>query len=128
MEEKKVSLLHLPLQSANQRILDLMNRDYKIADVDNKIEELKMRFPDLRVGVDIITGFPSETEEEFMDSFRFLEKHKFNWIYLHGYNIKVNALANKIEPKIGREIIRNRIKFAFERIPNIACYLNKYLK
>lgn len=126
IDKKNVYLVHIPLQSGNQRILDLMNRETDLKEFLKYFKEFKKRYPSLKVGTDIIAGFPTETHEEYMDSHRFLEQNAFNWIYLHGYNIKPNALANDIYPKIDGEVIANRIRYTYERVENIACYLNNY--
>ena len=126
MLKKEVYLTHIPLQSANQRILDLMNRETDLSKFLPYLDQLKKDFPALKIGTDIIAGFPTETDSEYIDSYNFLKKYRFNWAYLHGYNSKPNAPANDIHPQIDGVIIADRVKYAYDRLPNIACYLNNY--
>jgi MiaB/RimO family radical SAM methylthiotransferase len=126
MREKQVLLLHIPIQSGNQRILDLMNRRYRIEELKEKLFKFRHMFPNMKIGTDIIVGFPTETDSEFYDSYELMKNFDFNWIYLHGFNLKENALANKISPRVPDKVIEERIKYALDSIPKIVCYLNNY--
>lgn len=126
VQKKSVYYIHLPVQSANQRVLKLMNRIYDVDQMSEKLEFFQKCFPEIRIGADIIAGFPSETNEEFLESWRFLEKHKFEWVYLHGFNAKEKTKAMKLEPKIPEAIINKRVMYVYNRIPNVYCFLNNY--
>lgn len=126
VQAKNVYLLHLPVQSANQRILDMMRRKYDIHEVASRLHQFRNEFPDVRLGTDIIAGFPTEAENEFEDSYQFMMDFNFDVIYLHGYNAKVGAPSAKIEPLVPQDVIVERIQRTYNTIPNVVCWLNNY--
>ena len=65
--------LHLPVQSGSNRILSAMNRRYTREHYLGLIEKLRRARPDIALSTDIIVGFPGETEEDFMDTYRLVE-------------------------------------------------------
>ncbi len=69
--------IHLPVQSGSNRILKMMNRRYSVEDFIFLIEKLKKEILRLTVATDVIAGFPSETEEEFKETYALLEKLQF---------------------------------------------------
>jgi len=74
--EKMFKFLHVPVQSGNNRILKLMRRKYTVEDYKKIVSRFKKEIPDITVSTDIICGFPSETEEEFLDSFNLIKETK----------------------------------------------------
>ena len=66
--------LHIPLQSGSNKILKKMKRRYKIKDYIQLIEKLKNHFPNICIGVDIIVGFPGESEDDFKQTYKTLEE------------------------------------------------------
>lgn len=125
-KRQNVYLMHLPVQSASERILKLMNRRYPIEEVSSKLAAFRERFPDVRVGTDIIAGFPTESEADFASSYRFMKTHSFDWIYLHGFVLKKGTPAERLTPRVPADVITNRIEMAYTTIPRIACFVNKY--
>jgi MiaB/RimO family radical SAM methylthiotransferase len=63
--KKVYQFMHIPIQSGSDKILKLMNRNYNISDIVEKVKMLRKKFPFLSVSTDIICGFPGETEEDF---------------------------------------------------------------
>ncbi|MFX0073903.1 MAG: tRNA (N(6)-L-threonylcarbamoyladenosine(37)-C(2))-methylthiotransferase [Candidatus Hermodarchaeota archaeon] len=63
--KKIYQLMHIPIQSGSDNILKLMNRNYRIMDVMDKLNSLRKKFPFLSISTDIICGFPGESEEDF---------------------------------------------------------------
>lgn len=69
--------IHLPVQSGSNRILKMMNRKYSVEEFVFLVEKLRKAIPRLTVATDVIAGFPSETEEEFSETYTLLEKLRF---------------------------------------------------
>jgi tRNA-2-methylthio-N6-dimethylallyladenosine synthase len=78
--------LHLPLQSASDRILKLMNRGYTAADYRAAVRRLQEAAPRIVLSTDVIVGFPTETPEEFDMTRAFLEEINFDNVYIFKYN------------------------------------------
>ncbi len=77
---------HLPVQSGNDHILDLMKRQYTRASYLSIIERLKKRVPHIRFSTDIIVGFPTETEKEFSDTLSLIDEVGYDQIYSFVYS------------------------------------------
>ncbi len=86
---------HIPLQSGSQKILKLMQRRYKVADYEKLITKLSYKNPDIGIGVDVIVGFPGETESDFMDTYNFLKDLPIS--YLHVFTYSERPLTKAIE-------------------------------
>ena len=72
---------HIPLQSGSDKILGLMRRRYQKKLYQNKINSIKSKMKDACIGVDVIVGFPGETEDDFKETYNFLLD--LNISYLH---------------------------------------------
>jgi len=100
---------HLPLQSGSNRILQLMNRHYTVEDYLNLIDKIKVEIPSATITTDIIVGFPTETEDEFLKTLSILAKIKFNDAYMYRYSVREGTEAANYEP-LPEEVIKNRLK------------------
>ncbi|HRP60929.1 MAG TPA: radical SAM protein, partial [Vicingus sp.] len=74
--------IHLPFQSGNSRILELMNRGYTSEWYKQRVDAIKRIVPDVALSADIIAGFCSETEEEHQDTLALMEYVKFDYGYM----------------------------------------------
>ena len=74
--ENICNYIHLPVQSGNSRILELMNRGYTREWYLNRIEAIRRIIPDCGISMDIISGFCTETEEEHKDTLSLMEAVK----------------------------------------------------
>ena len=113
-QEKFCDHFHFPLQSGSSRILSLMKRDYTPQNFKKKLSLVREYFPDANIGTDIITGFPSETDDEFEHTIKFLETSDINYAHIFPYSKRPNTqavlLQNHISPAIQKkraEILRN---------------------
>ncbi|TNE57748.1 MAG: tRNA (N6-isopentenyl adenosine(37)-C2)-methylthiotransferase MiaB [Bacteroidetes bacterium] len=87
--------IHLPVQSGNSRVLELMNRTYDRPWYENRIEAIRQILPDAAVSSDIIAGFCSETEEEHQDTLSIIEWANFSMSYMFYYSERPGTLAAK---------------------------------
>lgn len=85
--------IHLPLQSGNDRILDMMNRTYTRRDYVNLVERIRSMNPGIVLTTDVIAGFCSETESEFADTYRLLEDVRYHAAYIFLYSERKNTIA-----------------------------------
>lgn len=115
---KMFKFLHIPLQSGNDRILRLMKRFYKVKDYEDIIRDFKKEIPEITISTDIIVGFPEETEEEFMDSMRVVEKTKPDVLNLSRFWLRKGTAAEKMNQIAGGEIKKRseRMKRLFDEI------------
>ncbi len=88
---------HLPLQSGSDRILSLMNRRYKAAEYSNLVARIRDALPDATVTTDIIAGFPTETDDEFLETLNLLEQLRFDNMYMYYYSPREDTEAAKLE-------------------------------
>ncbi|MEO0216059.1 MAG: tRNA (N6-isopentenyl adenosine(37)-C2)-methylthiotransferase MiaB [candidate division WOR-3 bacterium] len=104
---------HLPLQSGNNRILNLMNRRYTREDYMRLIEKIRKNIPQATITTDIIVGFPTETEEEFLQTIDLVKKIEFDDAYMYRYSIRPGTKASEIPP-LPEEIIKERLKILID--------------
>jgi len=86
---------HIPLQSGSAEILRKMKRRYKPEYYYNLIEKINKKIPNCGIGIDVIVGFPGETEEKFMETYEFLEKLSFSYLHVFTYSERDNTPAVK---------------------------------
>ena len=91
---------HIPLQSGSNKILGLMRRRYKKELYAEKISLIKSLMPHCSIGVDVITGFPGETAEDFQETVDFLESIETSYFHVFTYSERDNTHALNIEPVV----------------------------
>ena len=99
---------HVPLQSGSNRILKLMNRHYTREEYIEKLEQLKELFPYATFGADVIVGFPTETEEDFAQTFEVVEKSPLNWLHVFPYSPRPGTPAEKIKERVPETVVKHR--------------------
>lgn len=90
---KFVPHFHIPLQSGSNKILTLMNRRYLRELYVDRVSQIKSLMPHCCIGVDVIVGFPSETEEDFMDTYKFLQELDISYLHVFTYSERPNTRA-----------------------------------
>jgi tRNA-2-methylthio-N6-dimethylallyladenosine synthase len=87
--------IHLPVQSGNTRVLQIMNRNYSREWYISKVNRIREIIPDCGLSSDIITGFCTETEEEHKDTLSLMEVCKFDFSYMYYYSERPGTLAER---------------------------------
>lgn len=100
--------IHLPVQSGNSRVLELMNRTYDRPWYEDRIRAIRRIMPDAAVSSDIITGFCSETEEEHQDTLSMVEWANFSMSYMFFYSERPGTLAARKYPDDIPEDVKKR--------------------
>ena len=111
--EKLCNHFHIPLQSGSPQILKAMQRRYTIEDYENLIYKIKNRLPDAGIGVDVIVGFPGETEEDFIHTHNFLRELPVSYLHVFTYSerpetkaISLSGIVDVQERKRRNNILR----------------------
>ena len=108
-EVKIEKYIHLPAQSGNNRILNLMNRKYTREKYLQIIEKIRAKIPNCRITSDFIVGFPTETEEEFQDTLSLVKQVKYDGIFAFMYSPREGTVASKMEDQIPQKIKNDRV-------------------
>jgi len=101
---------HIPLQSGSDRILGLMRRRYKRELYADRVNLIKTLMPHCCIGVDVIVGFPSETDEDFHETFDFLHSLDISYLHVFTYSERDNTHALSIKPVVPVNVRHERNK------------------
>jgi threonylcarbamoyladenosine tRNA methylthiotransferase MtaB len=107
---KFVPHFHIPLQSGSDALLEAMRRKYDSTLYRNRIEQIKVTQPDTCIGVDVIVGFPGETDEEFMTTYNFLKDLDISYLHVFTYSERANTTAKKMANSVPIHVRRDRSK------------------
>jgi tRNA-2-methylthio-N6-dimethylallyladenosine synthase len=108
-EHKICSHIHLPMQSASNKILKIMNRKYTYEDYSELIKKLRIAVPNVNITTDIIVGFPGETESDFQDTLRAINKIRFGGLYVFKYSPRPYTEAFKMVDDVPLEEKKRRL-------------------
>jgi threonylcarbamoyladenosine tRNA methylthiotransferase MtaB len=98
--EKICRHFHIPLQSGSPIILKAMKRRYKVEDYRELIDKLHYRIPDIGIGVDVIVGFPGESEEEFHTTYNFIRDLDISYLHVFTYSERPDTPAADIPDQV----------------------------
>jgi threonylcarbamoyladenosine tRNA methylthiotransferase MtaB len=101
---------HIPLQSGSDDILEKMRRKYKTSLYAQRVARIKTTNPDACIGVDVIVGFPGETDEDFLATVNFLKDLDISYLHVFTYSERANTGAPKLGTKVPMETRRERSK------------------
>jgi threonylcarbamoyladenosine tRNA methylthiotransferase MtaB len=101
---------HIPLQSGSNKILGMMRRRYRRELYAEKVALIKTFMPHCSIGVDVIVGFPGETNEDFNDTFNFLHNLEVSYLHVFTYSERDNTHALSIQPVVPVNIRNERNK------------------
>lgn len=114
VKARKIRKISCALQSGSNRILKLMNRHHTVEEIADVLLRFKKYNPNLRLGTEIILGFPSETEVDFFATLDIIRKIQFDSVFLYPYYDGYGTIASKLDNKIGPEIIEGRVRIAWD--------------
>lgn len=101
---------HIPLQSGSNKILGLMRRRYRRELYADRVKLIKTLMPHCAIGVDVIVGFPGETDAEFKETFDFLHSLDISYLHVFTYSERDNTHALTLNPVVPHHIRHQRNK------------------
>ena len=101
---------HIPLQSGNNEILGRMRRRYKRELYVDRVNQIIRLMPDACIGVDVIVGFPGETDQHFLDTYTFLVDLPVSYLHVFSYSERPNTIAAKMKNQVSKTIKNKRSK------------------
>lgn len=108
--EKFMPHFHIPLQSGSNKILKAMRRKYLKELYVDRVSKIKSTMPNACIGVDVIVGFPGETEEDFLDTYQFLNELPISYLHVFTYSERQNTTAIKMGEVVPKEERSKRSK------------------
>ncbi len=101
--------LHIPIQSGSNTVLKRMRRKYTMEFFAERLDRLREALPHLAITSDVIVGFPGETEDEFMETYNFINDHGFSELHVFPYSKRTGTPAARMEDQVDEEIKNERV-------------------
>jgi len=101
--------MHIPVQSGSDAVLYSMKREYTNSDFCQLVDILLSKVPDISIATDVIAGYPSETEDDWLDTMKLCKKYNFPSLFINQFFPRPGTVAAKME-QIDRRIIKSRTK------------------
>ena len=101
---------HIPLQSGNNEILGQMRRRYQRELYVDRVNQIKRLMPDACIGVDVIVGFPGESDQHFLDTYAFLVDLPVSYLHVFSYSERPNTPAAEMKNQVSKTIKNKRSK------------------
>ena len=125
-KNKKIfKFLHIPVQSGNNKILRLMNRNYTVDDFKKIANRFREAIPNITISSDIICGFPTETEEQFKDSLNLIKEIKPDVLNISRFMARPGTKAAHMEGQIAGGVSKDRSRLLTDIFGNIARMQNE---
>ena len=123
-----VDHLHIPIQSGCDKTLNEMNRKYDTNYFINKIEEIRKIRPNISITTDLIVGFPNETEEDFNETLKTIEKIKFSKIHVFPFSVRKGTKAETMLNHISEVVKHERVLKVLEISKKLEIeYMKKFI-
>ncbi|RUS48505.1 tRNA (N(6)-L-threonylcarbamoyladenosine(37)-C(2))-methylthiotransferase MtaB [Cohnella sp. AR92] len=106
--------LHIPLQAGDDAILKRMRRKYTTAEFEEKIARIKEAMPGVAITTDVIVGFPGETEEQYENGYRFMERIGFSEMHVFPYSKRTGTPASRMDDQVDEEVKHARVHALIE--------------
>ncbi len=120
-QEKKICAhIHLPMQSASDKILESMNRKYTYGHYLSLVEKLRNKIPDINITTDIIVGFPGETQEDFEETLKAVKDIRFGGLYVFRYSPRPDTKAAGMKDDVSLEEKKRRHALILEESNKIS--------
>ncbi len=101
---------HIPLQSGSDEILKLMRRRYLSDLYVDRVKKIREVMPHACIGVDVIVGFPGETDDHFLDTYNFLSTLDISYLHVFTYSERENTVAASLENVVPQDVRKKRSK------------------
>lgn len=101
---------HIPLQSGSDKILKLMRRRYLRDVYTNRVTQIKQVMPHACIGVDVIVGFPGETDEDFLETYNYLNEMDISYLHVFTYSERANTPAAEMDGVVPAQVRSKRSK------------------
>ena len=108
--EKLMPHFHVPLQSGSNKILKNMKRRYKREYYEGRVKKIKSNIPDACIGADVIVGFPGETEDNFLETYNFLNELNISYLHVFTFSERLNTVAFEMCEVVPKAIKTERRK------------------
>ncbi len=105
---KLVPHFHIPLQSGSNTILKLMRRRYQRELYTSRVDKIKSVMPNCCIGVDVIVGFPGETDEHFLETYQFLNELNISYLHVFTYSERENTVAAELPGVVPMKVRNER--------------------
>src|SRR5512139_1233243 len=117
--------LHMPLQSGSDKVLKDMRRSYRQERFLGIIDRVRAAMPEAAITTDIIVGFPGETEEDFLETMKVVERARFSGAFTFQYSKRPGTPAAVLEDQVPREVVQDRYERLVALVNDIAWEENK---
>lgn len=124
-EPKICKYIDIPIQHASDAVLKAMRRRSTEASIENTIERLRKKIPDIHIRTTFIVGFPGETDEDYEKLYDFVERMRFARLGVFAYSQEENTPAGEMENQIDEEVKEERLDGIMRRQLDISLELNK---
>ena len=112
--------LHLPLQSGSDRLLKLMNRKYTKDEYITLALKIREQVPDISITTDIITGFPTEEDEDVSDTLEVIDRVRFDGAFTFEYSKRTGTAAASMEGQLSPEKVRDHFDRVLSKVQEIS--------
>lgn len=101
--------VHLPIQVADDELLQRMHRGYIVAQYQVILDKLRSAMPDIAITTDIMLGFPGETEEQYQNTMKFVERTRFDAAFMFAYSIRPGTKAAEMPNQVPHKVKIERL-------------------
>ncbi len=103
--------LHIPLQSGDDEVLRRMNRPYSSKFYMELVQDLSRMMPDVAIGVDVLVGFPGETDKAFENTCRLIDKLPLAYLHVFPFSVQKGTPAERLKDHLPSQAIKNRCQY-----------------
>ena len=107
--DKVYNFLHLPIQSGSNKVLNEMRRNHTVEEYKNIVKKFREGIPNLTLATDIIVGYPTETDEDFIETLNLVKDLQFNIMHISKYRHREGALSSNLD-EIPDNVMKSRSK------------------
>ena len=127
-EDRLVPYFDLPFQHVNDRLLTLMNRRNRKEDIINLLNKIRRKITNPIIRTTFIVGFPSESEEEFLELLDFIKTYKFTHLGAFTYSREEDTKAYDLKPRISQKVAKRRLDLLLKTQKEIVEEINASFK